>query len=236
MFTLLLIAALVGGMIWFGSFSGKEYIEKHRCFSENSIVKRFNRLLGDLKKDNLSVVKDKLLNTLAEYRTVKKAQFVENRTYLTEALTSVKEQCSIMGNAVYQKAANIRKLKGQISKEEGARLVYEYEIHENTYKRLQTASVDLENKIVLLDTKVVEFDGLLALRKAQIVAMIADNVSLDDNSFIDLKLDSLEQEFKHIANENENRKHVDKLMGDSTTPQKIKFDQAKYEQLFEAFE
>jgi len=235
MLTLLLIAALVAGMVWFGSVSGKEYIDKHLCLSENSIVKRFNRLLGDLKKDNLSVVKDKLLNTLSEYRTVKKAQFVENRTYLTEALTSVKEQCSIMEHAVLEKATKIRSLKGKISKEEGARLVYEYEIHENTYKRLQAASSDLENKIVLLDSKIVEFDGCLALRKAQIVAMIADNVSLDDNSFIDLKLDSLEQEFKHIANENENRKHVDKLMGDSTTPQKIKFDQAKYEQLFEAF-
>lgn len=223
-------------MIYFHCFCSKEEIREKFNFEESSIVKKFNRLLNSISANNITVVKSKLLDTLEQYRTIKKAQFVENRTNLTEALSAVEEQKRIINDSIYHKEKDIIKSKGQISDEEGARLMYDLEVHKDTAAKLNASYQALEDKISLLDSKIVQFDSNLALRKAKIVSMIADTISIEDRSCIDLRLDSLEQEFKHEANKNAQKRIVDEKMGDSVAPTKIEFDLEKYKKLYQEFE
>lgn len=234
MISLIIIVLIFVGILWFNGFGGKKYVEQYCSLNENGIVKKFNKLLNNIKKDNFSIIKEKLLETLEEYKAVKKAQFVENRTYLTEALSAVTEQEVVMARAVNQKEVTIRMNRSKYSPEEGAHQMYELEIHRDTLTRLTNAKADLSNKISVLDSRIVQFEGSLALRKAQIVSMIAESISINNHSFIDLRLDSLEQEFKHEVNKSENQKEVDKLMGDAN-PVKIDFDLEKYKKAFEDF-
>ena len=154
---------------------------------------------------------------------------------MTEALSSVEVQRDIIVRAIRQKEDDVRNYKGKISEEEGARLMYDLEIHRDTEAKLKASYDALENKIATLDSKIVQFDSNLALRKARIVSMIADAISIDDRSYIDLRLDSLEQEFKHEANKNVQKQIVDEKMGDSVAPVKIEFDLEKYKKLYKEF-
>lgn len=235
MITLILCAIIIGALIWFNVYCNKENVFKKFDFKENAVVKKFNNLLHQLNADNITVIKGKLLETLEQYRTIKKAQFVENRTNLTEALSSVEGQRDIIVRATKQKEYDLRNNKGKISEEEGARLMYDLEIHKDTAAKLQASHNALENKIAALDSKIVQFDSNLALRKARIVSMIADAISIDDRSYIDLRLDSLEQEFKHEANKNAQKQIVDEKMGDSATTPKLEFDLEKYKALYKEF-
>lgn len=235
MITLILCAIIIGTLIWFNVYCNKENVFKKFDFKENAVIKKFNNLLHQLNADNITVVKGKLLETLEQYRTIKKAQFVENRTNLTEALSSVESQRDIIIRATKQKENDLRNYKGKISEEEGARLMYDLEIHKDTAAKLQASHNALENKIAALDSKIVQFDSNLALRKARIVSMIADAISIDDRSYIDLRLDSLEQEFKHEANKNAQKQIVDEKMGDSAATPKLEFDLEKYKALYKEF-
>jgi hypothetical protein len=235
MITLILCVIIIGALIWFNFYCNKENVFKKFDFKENAVIKKFNNLLHQLNADNITVIKGKLLETLEQYRTIKKAQFVENRTNLTEALSSVEGQRDIIVRATKQKEYDLRNNKGKISEEEGARLMYDLEIHKDTAAKLQASHNALENKIAALDSKIVQFDSNLALRKARIVSMIADAISIDDRSYIDLRLDSLEQEFKHEANKNAQKQIVDEKMGDSATTPKLEFDLEKYKALYKEF-
>lgn len=235
MITLFLCILIIAALIWFNVFCNKENVFKKFNFKENAIIKKFNNLLHQLNADNITVIKGKLLETLEQYRTVKKAQFVENRTNLTEALYAVEAQRDIIFRATKQKEYDLRNNKGKISEEEGARLMYDLEIHKDTAAKLQASHNALENKIAALDSKIVQFDSTLALRKAHIVSMIADAISIDDRSYIDLRLDSLEQEFKHEANKNVQKQIVDEKMGDSAATPKLEFDLEKYKKLYKEF-
>lgn len=235
MITLILCILIVAALVYFNVFCNKENVCKKFDFKESAIVKKFDNLLHKLNADNITVVKTKLLETLEQYRTIKKAQFVENRTNLTEALSSVQSQYNIIVRTTRAKEDNLRSFKGKISDEEGARLMYELEVHRDTVTKLRASQDALENKISVLDNKIVQFDSNLALRKAQIVSMIADAISVDDRSYIDLRLDSLEQEFKHEANKAAQKKIVDEKMGDSVSATKLEFDLEKYKALYKEF-
>ena len=235
MITLILCAIIIGALVWFNIYCNKENVFKKFNFKENVVIKKFNNLLHQLNADNITVIKGKLLETLEQYRTIKKAQFVENRTNLTEALEAVMNQRDIIIRATKQKENDLRNNKGKISEEEGARLMYDLEIHRDTSTKLDASRQSLENKVAALDSKIVQFDSNLALRKARIVSMIADAISIDDRSYIDLRLDSLEQEFKHEANKNVQKQIVDEKMGDSVTTSKPEFDLEKYKKLYKEF-
>lgn len=235
MIALFLCILIIAALIWFNVYCNKENIYKKFNFKESAIVKKFDDLLHKLNADNITVVKTKLLETLEQYRTVKKAQFVENRTNLTEALSSVQSQYDIIVRTTKAKEDDLRSFKGKISDEEGARLMYELEVHKDTVAKLHASQDSLENKIAALDSKIVQFDSNLALRKAQIVSMIADTISIDEHSYIDLRLDSLEQEFKHEANKNAQKKIVDEKMGDSADTPKLEFDLEKYKAIYKEF-
>ena len=236
MITLFLCTLIIAALIWFNVYCNKENVFKKFDFKESAIIKKFNNLLHQLNADNITVIKGKLLETLEQYRTVKKAQFVENRTNLTEALSAVEGQRDIIVRATKQKENDLRNNKGKISEEEGARLMYDLEIHKDTAAKLQASHNALENKIAALDSKIVQFDSTLALRKARIVSMIADAISIDDRSYIDLRLDSLEQEFKHEANKNAQKQIVDEKMGDSAATPRLEFDLEKYKALYKDFQ
>lgn len=235
MITLILCAIIIGALVWFNIYCNKENVFKKFNFKENVVIKKFNNLLHQLNADNITVIKGKLLETLEQYRTIKKAQFVENRTNLTEALEAVMNQRDIIIRATKQKENDLRNNKGKISEEEGARLMYDLEIHRDTSTKLDASRQSLENKVAALDSKIVQFDSNLALRKARIVSMIADAISIDDRSYIDLRLDSLEQEFKHEANKNVQKQIVDEKMGDSVATSKPEFDLEKYKKLYKEF-
>ena len=235
MIALFLCILIIAALIWFNVYCGKSMFTKSFNFKESTIVKKFDNLLHKLNADNITVVKTKLLETLEQYRTIKKAQFVDNRTNLTEALSSVQSQYDIIVRTTKAKEDGLRSFKDKISDEEGARLMYELEVHKDTVAKLGASRDSLENKIAALDSKIVQFDSNLALRKAQIVSMIADAISIDDRSYIDLRLDSLEQEFKHEANKNTQKKIVDEKMGDSVNTPKLEFDLEKYKKLYKEF-
>lgn len=236
MITLIFIILIIAALVYFQVFCQKQYLFKNYNLKENVIVKKFNRLLNRLNADNITTIKEKLLNTLQEYRVIKAAQFTENRTHLTEALTAVAQQISIVKEAIRKKNLELLDSKGKISDEEGARLMYDLEIHKDVLSRLDNSYQNLHDKIALLDSKIVQFDSNLALRKAKIVSMIADAISINDRSYIDLRLDSLEKEFRHEITYKEQEQIVAANMGEtSNSSQVIEFDLEKYKELYKEF-
>ena len=67
-------------------------VEKKIKFSEDKIIKKFNSLLRSLSSRNVETVKKELLDTLEDYRAVKKAQFIDARSLITSAMDSVKAE------------------------------------------------------------------------------------------------------------------------------------------------
>ena len=236
MITLILIILIIVGLIVYASNCDANYLHKKISLSENSIIKKFNRLLKTIGQDNFSVVKEKLLNTLAEYEVVKKQQFAENLTYLKEAIAAVNEQGIAMDRTLADKRGSLRACKNTITEEEGARLVYELENYQLMMDRLKSAQNNLKNKMAALNSKIVQFEGSLALRRAQIVSMIAESISIDNHSIIDLSLDSLEQEFKHEVTKIESMQEVNALTGGNKSSDEHLFDLEKYKKLFKDFE
>lgn len=234
MITLIFIVLIIVGLIIYGNSCDTNYLHKKISLSENSIIKKFNRLLKTIGQDNFSVVKEKLLNTLDQYEVIKKQQFVENLTYLKEALAAVNEQHSAMDRTVVNKRGSLRNRKDSITEEEGARLVYELENYQLMTDRLKNAQNNLENKMAALNSKVIQFEGNIALRRAQIVSMIAESISIDNHSVIDLRLDSLEKEFKHEVTKIESMQEVNALTEGQNSDEHL-FDLEKYKKLFKEF-
>lgn len=234
MITLIFIVLVIVGLVIYAEFCDTSYLHKKVSLTENSIIKKFNRLLKTIGRDNFSVVKEKLLNTLDQYSVVKKQQFVENLTYLKEAQAAVNEQLTAISGTLKNRQENLRAMKGKLSEEKGARLVYELENYELMQQKLTNAQDNLRNKMTALNSKIVQFEGCLALRRAQIVSMIAESISIDNHSFIDLRLDSLEKEFKHEVTKIESMQEVNTLTG-GKTPDEHPFDLEKYKKLFREF-
>lgn len=236
MITLIFIVLVIVGLVIYAGSCDSSYLHKKVSLTENSIIKKFNRLLKTIGQDNFSAVKEKLLNTLDQYGVVKKQQFAENLTYLKEALAAVREQSDAMSRNVEIKRNSLRACKNSVTEEEGARLVYELENYQLMVDRLKNAQSNLENKTVALNSKIVQFEGSLALRRAQIVSMIAESISIDNHSIIDLRLDSLEKEFKHEVTRIESMQEVNALTGKNDPIEEHPFDLEKYKQLFKDFE
>lgn len=235
MITLIFIVLVIVGLVIYAGSCDSSYLHKKVSLTENSIIKKFNRLLKTIGQDNFSAVKEKLLNTLDQYGVVKKQQFAENLTYLKEALAAVREQSDAMSRNVEIKRNSLRACKNSVTEEEGARLVYELENYQLMVDRLKNAQNNLENKMAALNSKIVQFEGSLALRRAQIVSMIAESISIDNHSIIDLRLDSLEQEFKHEVTKIESMQEVNALTGKKDPIEEHPFDLEKYKQLFKDF-
>lgn len=234
MISVIFIVLVIVGLIVYGAHCDTTWLTKKVSLSENSIIRKFNRLLNSIGNDNFSLIKEKLLTTLDQYGIVKKEQFAENLTYLKEAQAAVNEQLTAMSGTLKNKQANLRAMKGNLPEEEGARLVYELENYELMQQRLTNAQDNLRNKMAALNSKIVQFEGCLALRRAQIVSMIAESISIDNHSFVDLRLDSLEKEFKHEVTKIESMQEVNALTG-GKTPDEHPFDLEKYKKLFREF-
>lgn len=220
--------------IFLSVYFNKPTIKKTIVMSESRVIKQFNRLLKTITSDNISVVKEKLLETLADYRDIKKQQFVEDRTLLTEARESITTQISAILREIRNKRDYIHVNKSNLSEYEGARLCYELTLFENTLKKLNSSNTELTNKLSKLDAKIAQFDSDLSLRKAQIIAMIVDSISINNKSHIDLRLDSLEKSFKHEVNLIDNEKVVSEKMGEKAEQEEI-FDIEKYKEIFKNF-
>ena len=235
MFTLIIIALIIVGFIVFKSYCDSDQLINVERIKESSIVKKFNRLLKHMTSNNIDVIKEKLLDTLEQYRTIKCAQFAENRTQLQEAIKTVTEQIGIITGAIACKRSDIIVRKDKLSNDEGARLVYDLELHKDILNKLSASKQNLEDKLSLINSKIAQFGSNLALRKAKIIAMIADTISINDNSAIDLRLDSLEKEFNHEALLNENKKYVSDNVENKESDTSIVFDREKYIELFKEF-
>ena len=234
MITLIFIVLVIVGLVIYAGSCDSSYLHKKVSLTENSIIKKFNRLLKTIGQDNFSAVKEKLLNTLDQYSVIKKQQFAENLTYLKEAQAAVSEQLTAMSGTLKNKEVSLRAAKDSFTEEEGARLVYELENYELMQQKLTRAQDNLRNKMAALNSKIVQFEGSLALRRAQIVSMIAESISIDNHSFVDLRLDSLEKEFKHEVTKIESMQEVNALTG-GKTPDEHPFDLEKYKKLFREF-
>lgn len=239
MITLFLFIAILAGVIYFNSHTcdTRFFTEKFKL-SESSVVKKFNRILNRMKGDNINAVKEKLLETLEEYRAIKAAQFADNHTHLVEASQSVDQQINIIAKTVSVKSCEIRdaKARNKITEDEGARMMYDLEVHKDILEKLKGSKRSLDDKLALLDSKIAQFDSNLALRRAKIVSMIADAISLEDRSYIDLRLDTLEKEFKHETTKKESEQYVAEKMGDNTPVERLEFDAEKYKALYKEFE
>ena len=100
----------------------------------------------------------------------------------------------------------------------------------NLKKSLETLNVRLSD----LDRKIVQFDSSLQFKRSQIVAMIADSIAIKDYSVIDLRLESLEAEFKNEVNKAENARIVNEKM-EHTEDKGPKFDLEYYKKMFNEF-
>lgn len=234
MFTLILIALIIAGFLMFKFFCDSDTFATVEHLKESRIVKKFNHLLKQLKSSNIDVIKEKLLSTLEQYRDIKCAQFAENRTQLQEANKAVNEQINAINDTISQKSNRIRANKSIYSEEEGAHMMYDLELYKNVLDKLRTSSVNLKNKCLQLDGKIAQFNSTLALRKAKIITMIADAISINDRSHIDLRLDSLEKEFEHEATLKENEQYVSEKVKEQSSDA-LEFDLEKYKKLYQEF-
>ena len=236
MITLIILAVIVVIIVGCENFYGTRFLSQTDNLKEITIVRKFNRLLKAINGDNLSIIKEKLLETLEKYRAVKAAQYTEDRTNITEAIKSVEEQEDIIRRTIQNKTTTLRNRKSAntITEEAGASAMYEIDIYNDTHAKLVTSLNNLRAKLNDLDARIVQCESNLALRRAKIVSLIADSISINDHSYIDLKLDSLEKAFQHEVNKQDNAKFVDEKMGLTTSvpSTKLEFDLEEYKKRF----
>lgn len=231
---ILILIAIIVAIVVYKYFDSPD-LEKTVKFDEDKIINKFNNLLKKISPRNIETVKKELLDTLDKYKAVKKSQFIEARSLITSSMSAVEEEINKIYRIIEQKKNSIYKAKGNIDEQEGAQLCYDLDLyqimHNNLKKSLETLSIRLAD----LDRKVIQFDSSLQFKRSQIIAMIADSIAIKDYSVIDLRLESLETEFKNEVNKAENAKIVNEKM-DHTEDKSPKFDLEYYKKMFKEFE
>jgi len=209
---ILFILAIVVGIMYFRSKS-KETETKTVVFDEKKIVDKFNKLIRSLSPRNIETVKKDLLECLEQYKVVKRQQFIEARSLITESISNIKTEIESISRTIGEKNLALKSNKANISEYDGAKGLYEIDLYNQMKDKLSTSIDTLDKKLSELDQKIVSFDTQLQLKRTQIITMISSSLAVDNCSSIDLKLDSLETEFKSEVNKIEQTRIVDEKMG-----------------------
>jgi len=232
MITLILIVAIIIASVFLFNYFSKSEVEKVKVFDEKKIVEKFNKLIRSISPRNIETVKKDLLDCLEQYRAVKRQQFIEARTLLTNSIDTIRIEIQKVGNTYSEKSNYIVIHKRELSDYEGAKLCYEKDL----YKQMENKLIDSRNKLTSqlaeLDKRIMSFDTQLQLKRTQIITMINESLVFDNYSAIDLKLDNLEKEFRGEVNKLEQTKIVDEKMGNVKKEEELAFDVDHYTKVF----
>lgn len=232
MITLILIVAIIIASVFLFNYFSKSEVEKVKVFDEKKIVEKFNKLIRSISPRNIETVKKDLLDCLEQYRAVKRQQFIEARTLLTNSIDTIRIEIQKVGNTYAEKSTYIFQHRAELSDYEGAKLCYEKDLYKQMENKLIDSRDKLTSQLAELDKKIMSFDTQLQLKRTQIITMINESLVLDNYSAIDLKLDNLEKEFKGEVNKLEQTKIVDEKMGNAKKEEELAFDVDHYTKVF----
>lgn len=214
--------------------------------SESELVKKFNSLVKTLTERNLEDVKSELLDILDKYREVKCNSFIESKTILVNSKESILQQVEILSQEESNLLSSIYTIKecmqnGQSTESDinaGARFLYEVEKLREAKNSLKKAVEDLNEKINSIDNNINLFNHRYLLKKSEITLMIANAISVQNVSGIDLKLNDLVTEFKTKVRENEIKKEVTGKIYNVSTSQTTEkdFNKDEYIEKLKSFE
>lgn len=207
MFTILffIIAIIVIAYVAPGAI-GKFLVSSKKVLDETKIVEKFNKTLKGLTERNIDQVKEDLINLLKDYSEVKTAQFSFTLGQIRNTISDLDHQLATIisqrRNAENQLSIYIMDHKNTTDEQEiirGASLLSTKKSFENLEERLKEAKDILKEKESSLINMIESFKSNLAIKKAEISMMIANNTGAFTGSAIDIKLDNLVQEFQTKA-------------------------------------
>ena len=232
MITLIIIVAIIISAIFVYHRCNNPEVEKIKIFDEKKIIDKFNKLVRSISPRNIDIIKKDLLDCLDEYRALKRQQFIDARTLLTASMEAIDNEISKVKEALSKKEGYIHFHKKELSDYEGAKLCYEKDLYSQMVKKLSDSKNKVQDQLANLDKRIVSFDTQLQLKRTQVVTMINESFVLDNCSSIDLKLDSLEKEFKGEVNKLKQTQVVDEKMGNVKKEEELAFDVDHYTQIF----
>lgn len=213
-------------------------------FTESDLVKKFNRVAKKITKRNLDIVRDELLEILEEYKFVKSESFIESKTLLERCKDTISLQIASVGEQEKELISKIRSLKskkslGNNSEDEktGALYVAELEKLSLVKQQLSDSLNSVLNKILQLDSNINSFHYKFALKKSEIVIMIANAFTINNVSSIDIEINDLVTEFNTKAKESEIRQEVTgKIYGVKDQNElDLSFNESEYIEKFKKF-
>lgn len=193
--------------------------------SENDLVKKFNKIVKNLTDRNLMTVKTELLDILEEYREIKCNEFIESKVLLENSINSLESQLTVLKERECELLNSISIIKNEIdnntcssdSLDFGSRFMYELEKLQETKKSLEDSIINIKQKISIIDNNVNLFNHKYVLKKSEITLMIANAISINNVSDVDLKLNDLVLEFKEKAREGEIKKDITEKVYNGTS-------------------
>ena len=235
MITLLTFVAIIIASILIFNHCKTPEIEKVKIFDEKKIVEKFNKLVHSIGPRNIDTIKKELLECLDEYRALKRQQFIDARTLLTSSIESIESEIRKVDETIRGKSNYIKLHKAELSDYEGAKLCYEKDLYKQMSEKLNTSRDKMYSQLSELDKKVMSFDTQLQLKRTQVITMINESFVIDNYSAVDLKLDSLEKEFKGEVNRLKQTEIVDEKMGNIKKEEELAFDVDHYTEIFHGY-
>ena len=181
--------------------------------TESELVKKFNKLVKSITSRNLETVESELLDILEKYRDIKCENFINAKTRLEKSKLELKNQLEQVKNLEKDMIKNIAALKSDTTLDEailvrGGQYVFCLE-HLRHGKNKLIESIDLiSEKLVVVNNNITTFNQRYAIKKAEIIAMIANATTIENASDIDLKLNDLVSEFDTKVRENKIKDEV----------------------------
>lgn len=181
--------------------------------TESELVKKFNKLVKSITSRNLETVESELLDILEKYRDIKCENFINAKTRLEKSKLELKNQLEQVKNLEKDMIKNIAALKSDTTLDEailvrGGQHVFCLE-HLRHGKNKLIESIDLiSEKLVVVNNNITTFNQRYAIKKAEIIAMIANATTIENASDIDLKLNDLVSEFDTKVRENKIKDEV----------------------------
>lgn len=181
--------------------------------TESELVKKFNKLVKSITSRNLETVESELLDILEKYRDIKCENFINAKTRLEKSKLELKNQLEQVKNLEKDMIKNIAALKSDTTLDEailvrGGQHVFCLE-HLRRGKNKLIESIDLiSEKLVVVNNNITTFNQRYAIKKAEIIAMIANATTIENASDIDLKLNDLVSEFDTKVRENKIKDEV----------------------------
>lgn len=232
MITLIFIATIIVVAIFLYHRCNNKDVKKVKIFDEKKIIDKFNKLVQSIGPRNMDIIKNELLNCLDEYRALKRQQFIDARTLLTASMDAIDNEIFKVKEALSKKEGYLRNHKEELSDYDGAKLCYERDLYSQMVKKLFDSKDKIVAQLAELDKRIISFDTQLQLKRTQVVTMINESFVIDNCSAIDLKLDSLEKEFKGEVNKLKQTQVVDEKMGNIKKEEELAFDVDHYTQIF----